>query len=193
MSGDQIAQAAYYGIIVVALGGAVLAGYSGRAGTALKHMAVWGGLFGALILGYQNKHLLEGTLLPATQEQRGDGSVVLMRTADGHFAARAQINGVTVPFVVDTGASLIVLTQADARRVGIDPNTLRYTGEARTANGVVGMAPVMLESFTLEGIEDRNVSAVVNEGQMDESLLGLAYLDRFARIVIEGDRLVLER
>ena len=98
-----------------------------------------------------------------------------------------------VDFVVDTGATDIVLTRADAARVGIDPATLRYDGRASTANGIVRSARVRLDSFRLGGVLDRDVTAVVNEGEMETSLLGMRYLQRFERLEIADNRLVLER
>ena len=96
-------------------------------------------------------------------------------------------------FIVDTGATQVVLSQRDAKRIGLDPDGLRYSGMARTANGTVRTAPVTLDRVGLEGMIDRNVSAVVNEGAMDGSLLGMSYLRRFGRIEIAGNQLVLER
>lgn len=96
-------------------------------------------------------------------------------------------------FVIDTGATEMVLSLEDARRVGLDTAALAYVGQARTANGVVPIAQVVLDEVALGGISDTNVRASVNGGQMDGSLLGMGYLERFSKIEIEGDRLVLTR
>jgi len=98
-----------------------------------------------------------------------------------------------VRFVVDTGASSIVLLERDAEAAGIDLSRLRYTGTAMTANGAVRTARVVLDEIGLEGMEDRRVTAFVNEGEMAESLLGMSYLQRFDRLEISGGRLILER
>jgi aspartyl protease family protein len=95
--------------------------------------------------------------------------------------------------VVDTGASEMVLTTADAARVGINVGELDYLGRANTANGQVRIARVRLDEVVLEGITDRNFRATVNEGEMRESLLGMTYLSKFSRIAIEGNMLVLSR
>ncbi|MEM1346891.1 MAG: TIGR02281 family clan AA aspartic protease, partial [Pseudomonadota bacterium] len=104
-----------------------------------------------------------------------------------------EMNGMPVTFVIDTGATAIVLTEQDAKRLGIDTDSLMYTGVAGTANGEVRTAPVRIESVVLGQMMDRNVPAVVNSGEMDTSLLGMSYLQKFSRIEIAGDRLVLER
>ena len=94
---------------------------------------------------------------------------------------------------MDTGASDIVLSKQDARRVGFDPDALPYYGRAMTANGEVRTAPVRLESVSLEGIQDSNVSARVNGGELQQSLLGMAYLQRYEQITITGNRMILIR
>jgi aspartyl protease family protein len=87
----------------------------------------------------------------------------------------------------------MVLTQADAKRAGLDPETLAYLGRANTANGEVRTAFVRLEQVQLGEIVDRDVAAVVNEGQMEQSLLGMGYLQRWGRIEIAGGELILTR
>ena len=94
--------------------------------------------------------------------------------------------------MVDTGASDVVLTQRDARRLGIDPASLLYLGQAFTANGPVRTARVDLSDVRLGPFADASLAASVNEGAMDGSLLGMAYLGQF-HITISGDQMVLSR
>ena len=115
------------------------------------------------------------------------------RGFDGHYHLTLEINGTPIDFVVDTGATEMVLSQEDAAAAGIDVERLMFTGSAQTANGTVRTAPVRLQTVTLGPIEDRNLRAVVNEGDLFGSLLGMGYLQRFERIEIEGDRLILTR
>lgn len=122
-----------------------------------------------------------------------DGRIEIPRNADGHFYANLNINGTSIRFVVDTGATDLVLTQEDARRAGLDPDNLPYFGRAMTANGEVRTAPVWLEDVSFSGIDDRDVRASVNEGEMSQSLLGMSYLERFEQITIAGNRLILIR
>jgi aspartyl protease family protein len=111
---------------------------------------------------------------------------------DGHFYVTADVNGESIRFVVDTGASDIVLTQADATRAGFDVTELSYFGQARTANGLVDTAPVTLDSVGFGGFLDEGVSAVVNAGDLDTSLLGMSYLSRY-RITLSGETMTLAR
>ena len=87
----------------------------------------------------------------------------------------------------------MVLTLDDARRAGIDPGALRFTGRASTANGSVETARVWLDRVALAGVQETRVPAQVSAGQMPGSLLGMSYLSRFAAITIAGDRLTLTR
>ncbi|MGV6812558.1 MAG: retropepsin-like aspartic protease family protein [Brevirhabdus sp.] len=121
------------------------------------------------------------------------GRIEVPKGRDGHFHLTLAVDGVDVSFVVDTGASGIVLSTDDARRIGIDTDDLAYLGSANTANGEVRTARVTLKEIRLGDFRDRRVSAWVNEGEMDGSLLGMSYLNRFDRIEITGNRLVLQR
>jgi aspartyl protease family protein len=96
-------------------------------------------------------------------------------------------------FTVDTGATDMVLSHADAQKAGVDLESLAYLGSAGTANGLVRTARVMLNEVALENIVDRDVRAVVTDGDLSSSLLGMTYLQRFSRIEIAGDELILTR
>jgi len=112
---------------------------------------------------------------------------------DGPYYLTVRINDEPVRFVVDTGATDMVLTLADARRSGVSVQDRDFYGEARTANGIVRVAPVVLERVELGPVIDTRLRATVNEGEMDTSLLGMRYLERFERIEIRGDQMVLAR
>lgn len=131
--------------------------------------------------------------LPRQAVLADSGRVEVARHHDGHFYLTLDIGGVPVNFVVDTGATELVLSRRDAERIGLDPDRLVYQGRARTANGEVRTARVVLDEVALGSMVDNRVTAWVNEGRMDISLLGMSYLRRFERIEIAGDRLVLHR
>ncbi|MFP1645010.1 retropepsin-like aspartic protease family protein [Pontitalea aquivivens] len=192
MSDDTFARLIYLSLLFLAVGGYLLAELRRKPGRALQQMAVWGliflGVIGAAGLWQDLRH----DLMPR-QSAIGDNRIEAPLAADGHYYLTAGVNGVPVRFVVDTGASDIVLTRRDAERAGIATAGLAFIGQAQTANGLVATAPVRLDSLTLGPIHDQNLRAVVNGGQMDTSLLGMAYLTRFARVEFSRDRLVLER
>ena len=95
----------------------------------------------------------------------------------GHYVVEAMVNGTPVDFLVDTGASHVVLAPADAARLGFRPAQLRFTGRAETANGTVGLAPVTLRELRIGQLSRHGVAAVVNEAPMGISLLGMSFLD----------------
>ncbi|WP_309545846.1 retropepsin-like aspartic protease family protein [Paracoccus thiocyanatus] len=135
---------------------------------------------------------IRGAISPQARVIEG-GRIEVPVGNDGHYHLTAQVNGTPVRFVIDTGASSIALGPADAARVGIDPQALAYAGQARTANGVVETATVLLDSVVIGEIRDSRVPALVLRADLGQSLMGMSYLSRFARVSIEGNRLVLER
>jgi aspartyl protease family protein len=153
---------------------------------------IWGLIFVGLIAAYGLWGDIERGLRPR-QAVLENGRIEVPRRADGHFYVTAQVNGRPVTFVIDTGATDIVLTRADAARVGIDMKSLAFVGSASTANGRVRTAPARVDSLSLGGVVDKGVRVYVNGGTMSDSLLGMAYLRRFSKIEIAGDTLVLNR
>jgi aspartyl protease family protein len=134
--------------------------------------------------------------VPITGRLVGDtanpDSVAFIRSSDGHFAVRASVNDVPVALLFDTGASFVTLTSRDAERVGIDPSRLDYVVPITTANGMMVAAAVTLDRLSVGPIERRDVSALVAPaGSLDESLLGLSFLNELHGYSITGDRLVL--
>lgn len=190
---NEQARILYVSLLGIAIAAYLLYEYRGRLGTAFQHAAIWGLIFVGAILAFGFKDQLAVLLWPGQGQVDGTGAVVIARSADGHFHALMEVNGVPVDFLVDTGASEMVLSEQDARRVGLDPAELAYTRTAQTANGLVRGAPVRLAQVRFAGQVDREVPAVVNGGRMRTSLLGMRYLDRFQKMEITGDRLRLLR
>lgn len=193
MSPDEIARFSYLALLGAAVAFWFFVQNREKMGRKLQYAAVWGLIFFGAVAAYGlwGDIRRDALMLPSVSEA-GDRVSVPM-APDGHFYLSLEINGTPVRFVVDTGATEMVLTQADARRAGIDPGGIAYWSRAMTANGEVRVAPVVLDAVTLGGITDRNVPATVNEGEMSGSLLGMSYLRRFEGIEIRGGRMVLSR
>ncbi len=183
-------------IYLVLLGSVVLVWvfqmYRHRLGQAMQHAMIWVLIFLGAILAFGMKDDLTRILYNEPQ-QIDENTVALKRERDGHFHATAEVNGTTVRFVVDTGATMLVLSQRDAERVGIDADSLQFVLRTRTANGEVKSAPVRLETIQLGDFTDRNVRATVNGGELDVSLLGMSYLDLYRAFRVEGDMMYLIR
>ncbi len=126
-------------------------------------------------------------------QSRSARTVSIGRDHRGHFQANGRVDGRSVSFMVDTGASVIALTEREAARLGIRPVRNDYTATVRTANGAVRAAPVMLNSVDIGGLVVRDVQALVVPGTaLGENLLGLSYLTRLKRFEYANNRLVLE-
>ncbi|CAN7431725.1 TIGR02281 family clan AA aspartic protease [Phenylobacterium sp. LjRoot219] len=105
----------------------------------------------------------------------------VMKASDGHFWAEGAVNdGARVRFLVDTGATAVALTPADAERLGFDLKTLKYGYSVVTAGGRARAASVKLASITIAGARLDDVDAVVIEKGLDASLLGMSYLGRLS-------------
>ncbi|BAU49027.1 aspartyl protease [Sulfurifustis variabilis] len=121
----------------------------------------------------------------------GRESVTLFAEPDGHFHADGTINGMPVRFLVDTGATTIALSGAEASRLGIDYRKRGQAGYASTASGVVRMYAVKLDSVQLGPITMYGVDAGVLEGTFPrEALLGMSFLSRLD-MKRDGQRLEL--
>ena len=120
-------------------------------------------------------------------------SVELKSDRRGHFEAEAEVNGRNISALVDTGASMVVLTYDDAERSGIFVKPSDFTVTSRTANGTARNAPVTLDELCIESVCVRNVPAMVaEEGRLHVSLLGMTYLGRLSRFEVRSGTLVLE-
>lgn len=111
--------------------------------------------------------------------------------SDGQFHVEALIGASTVRFVLDTGASDVMLCPADARRLGFDPDTLTYNRMYRTANGTVRGARVILPAIDIGPIRVIDVDASVLEADTDVSLLGMSFLSRLSSFQVDGSSLTL--
>lgn len=127
-----------------------------------------------------------------TSEQPGPGHLELWREADGLFYVTASINGQPVRFLVDTGASMIVLTAEDARRIGaaVQPGASQIRTE--TANGDRSMSRIMLASMQVGATNAAAVPAAVAGDGLRVSLLGQNWLSHIRSVTIDGDRMVLQ-
>lgn len=194
MSDNETARLIYLVLLLLFVGGFLWS--SGRLALKrhLKMLLAWIGIFILLILFYSQLDTFMAQLDPGRGQVLGDGkTIAIARSASGSFEAVVSVNGKNIRFLVDTGASDVVLSRRDAERVGIDPDTLLYLGRASTANGMVDIASVTLEEVSFGGYTDRNVDASVTAGALNFSLLGMSYLNRFERIEISGDEMRLVR
>ncbi len=193
MTGDQTASIIYLALLGTAIALSHLVANRGNLGRVARQAALWALIFLGAVAVVGLWPTIRDTVVPRQTVLQDGRQITVPMSADGHFYLSLDLNGVPVRFVVDTGASEMVLSARDAARIGLDPATLVYSGRAMTANGMVQTAPVRLETVALGPVVDQGVRAVVNQGELRESLLGMSYLSRFSRLEIAGGRLVLDR
>jgi len=193
MSSLETGHLVYLIILGIALVGWFLVENRHSLGRTVRVAMAWGFIFLGVVAGYGLWEDIRDDLSPRQAVFQEDARVEVPRSFDGHYYVTLELDGVPVDFVVDTGASDVVLSRADASRIGLDPESLAYTGIAGTANGQVRTARVRIADVSLGGITETNLPVSVNAGDMGISLLGMSYLQRFERIEISNGRLILER
>lgn len=117
--------------------------------------------------------------------------VVLTAGSGGHFMTQGQINGRTVPLVVDTGASMVSLSVAEAERVGLNYKAGQAV-QMSTANGVIPGWRLLLASVKVGDVVVYGVDAIVSSGSMPYVLLGNSFLAHF-QMTRTNDQMVLEK
>lgn len=121
----------------------------------------------------------------------GADRLVLHADAQGHFFTTGTINGVSVRFLVDTGASMISLGASDARRMGLDFNR-GQKGISQTANGQVVVSKLQLDNVRIGGMTLHQVDAVIHQSDLPIALLGMSVLNRM-EMMRDGNTMTLKR
>lgn len=197
-SEDGMLEAARLGALLLLVASGVLASRRLRLANAVRDLALWTAILAGLValygfraeIGMVGSRVM-GELEPHRAIGTEGGQVAFRRGPDGHFHVRAEANGQPVMFLVDTGASSIVLSPEDARRAGLDLAALTYNRRFRTANGDVFGASATLDSLSIGPIRLSGVEVSVNGAAMSESLLGMSFLDRLSGYEVRGDTLIL--
>jgi aspartyl protease family protein len=168
----------------------------------LKHAArttlIWIGIAGVLVLGYAwrdplleaGRHL-RGQLLPGYPVASGPRELTLSEDNGGGYHVIGSVNGVAVRFLIDTGASDIVLTGADARAAGIDLETLDYSRAVATANGIASSASTMVKELKVGNIVLTDVRVSVQRDGLSVSLLGMSFLGRLKSFGFDQHKMIL--
>ena len=131
---------------------------------------------------------------PPAQESVGQHRMELTSGRDGHFRANARVNGRYIDFMVDTGASVVVLRESDAAQAGLHPMPNEYTAVVSTANGRTKAAPARLERIEIGDITVFDVPALIlPDDVLSQNLLGTSFLSRLRRYEYADGRLLLEQ
>ncbi len=193
--------AAFLIVITLSLAGS----YRGRTLQAARDFFTWAAIAFVLVAGYSYRdeiteiaYRVRGELSPPGNSVSletttpGSHAVRIRKRRDGHFIVNARVNGQSMSMLVDTGASTVVIREADAARFGVDTSRLRYTVPVQTANGITYAAHVRLASIAIGSIQVDGVDALVSRpGALRENLLGMSFLSRLRSYEFSGDFLTL--
>ena len=195
--------------LLIVIGSSLGMSYRGRGSLALKQAVMWLGMAMFLIVVYSYRAEFQvaakrvfGELVPGTpialqnaNQGSNDNNIVAV-TADnrGQFSISATVNGTYVEMILDTGATQVVLTEIDARRVNINTDELNYSVPVKTASGTTRMAPVRLDDVSVGSITVSSVRALVAKpDDLATSLLGMSFLKSLSSFEIRGDQVILRR
>ena len=193
-------QVIYLLAFLILVGGGLFARIARRPNQALQHAGIWLGIGLVVLIGYSYRgelgavvQRLSGELDPSAGQAVDGQQMRFTAEADGQFHVEAVVGSTPMRFLVDTGASEVMLSPADARRLGYEPSTLTYSRIYQTANGTVRGAPVTIPEISIGPIRLTNVEASVNEHETDGSLLGMSFLGRLSGYQVSGNTLTLRQ
>jgi len=164
-----------------------------------RNVLIWVAAGGVLIIGFSLQNELKdlglrlrSNLIPGYPLETGDHELTLSEGAGGHFSVYGAVNGVRIAFMIDTGATDIVLDPSDAKRLGIDLDSLKFDRPFGSANGIGYGAKTVVESLAVGPIQLSNVEVSINKAEMGASLLGMAFLKRLKSYSVSGGKLILK-
>lgn len=197
---DSKMRLVYLSLLLAMVASGVVGARRYRLSTVAKQAAAWIAIAAVLVVGYSLRDSLGivkdrvlGDVMPSRGMTAENGDVVIRRSSGNHFYVDATVNGEAVRFLVDTGASDVVLTPADARRLHFDLSRLNFNHFYSTANGTGTGAPVRLDEVRIGPIVVRDVRASVNGAEMSNSLLGMSFLNRLSGYEVDRNTLILKR
>ena len=191
-----------YIVLLVVLVVSSLALRRAQIGFALKSILAWAAIGLVVVIGYSYRAELKAVwyrvageldtsrATPAEprgnartdsrDDERGEGRALNIRqSADGHYYVRVRLNGSEARLLVDTGATLTVLSKQQAERAGIFPSPSDYTASVRTASGIAKAAPVRIRDFEIGEARLQEVPALVMDTPANISVLGIGTLQQF--------------
>ncbi|MEO0327758.1 MAG: TIGR02281 family clan AA aspartic protease [Pseudomonadota bacterium] len=170
---------------------------------AARNFAAWILIILLLCAGYIFRYDLQDIasrmtagLIPGSprtiQLEDGRNRIVLSKSDGQHFVARMKINGMDTRFLVDTGATITVLTMGEAERIGIDIASLSFSIPTSTANGIAYAAKARVDTVSVGAIERTDLGILVAQsGALRQNLLGMNFLNTLSSFEFSGDELYL--
>ncbi|HEX4270870.1 MAG TPA: TIGR02281 family clan AA aspartic protease [Rhizomicrobium sp.] len=163
-----------------------------------RNLLLWLAAGFALILGFAFRNeltdltlRLRSSLVPGYAIQTGVHELTLSEGEGGHYHVYATVNGAQVSFLIDTGASDIVLDPSDAKRLGFDLASLNFDRPFGSANGIGHGASAEVDSLSVGNFHLSHVAVSINGAEMGSSLLGMSFLRRLKSYSFSGGKLIL--
>lgn len=134
---------------------------------------------------------------PSTEKEnvrvlRGNESLSFRKSLDGHFYLTIEVQGRPIRFLLDTGATRVVLSRSDAKKLGISPSERDYKYPAHTANGITYNAFITIPTMKLGPLTLHDVPAAVSKMDDMSSILGMSFLDKIPSWTMKGDYLLIK-
>lgn len=198
MSADQTANLLYALLFLVLVVSSLVARKLPLAQT-LKYALAWAAIFAGAIVLYSFRSVagqvweqVKREINPGTPVRSGRTVRILMGE-DGHFHIDARVNGHNVNFMIDSGATTSVMSQADARAANVTLDETGFPVVIETANGMTMMRRAQIGTLDLGGIERKDHAILVSsDAEDDVDLLGMNFLSSLKSWRVEGREMVLE-
>lgn len=162
-----------------------------------KYLTIWFIIFMGLIIIFSFKAtLLNNNIIANLRAGYGvthEDKIKYFIAADGHFYINAKLNNKNIEFLVDTGASDVMLTRQDAELLGINTQKLLYNKVYMTANGPINCASYLIDKIQIKDFIVNDIYVVVSPHDTGKSLLGMRFLQLFTKYEVSNDILTLHK
>lgn len=164
----------------------------------IKYLAMWSGVALIIIVLYSYRYEFSdfktrflGEIFPTVARSNASGNLIINIARDGHFYLNIIVNDTPMRFMIDTGASDIMIGLPEARKLGIQTDNLHFNKSYQTANGKSFGANITLDEITIADINFHDISASVNSSSMGTPLLGMSFLRKLRKYEFYRDKLIL--
>lgn len=197
---NSFASIVYFSALLILIGGGAYTIFYGRFQETLRSIAIWVGIVILLVVAYNYRgnivRVVDQMFSIVTPDPDITASIPkhvwVDRSAAGDYNIRVEVNGASLPMLIDTGASSVVLTVDAARAAGLPVDLLKYDTTIQTAKGRSHAAAVVIDQIRIGNIVERRVPAlIVRRGDLGVSLLGMSFLQRLESFELRGQQMVL--
>jgi aspartyl protease family protein len=165
--------------------------------TMLKYSVLWFLIIMVIISLYSYRdHFKDFTSrlsseLNPTKAVKKNNQIVIREADDHHYYLTTTINNKKIIFMIDTGASDIVMSIDDAKKIGIDIAKINFNKRYQTANGIVLGGSTKIDKMIIADFEFNDVNISINQARMGKSLMGVSFLKRFKKYEFADHQLIL--